>query len=773
MNKSYISLEDEEESLPVCEKLRISDAHAAHTLWQDLKQADSKASAARAHIESMLSGDPPWTPQVLENAGQADKCNLNFQEGKAVIDAAMTPFYDLTNSSENLITCEVTEGDPHLRQAYALQISKEFTKTVKTWPGFEFNRQLLSREFVVHGIGVAYFNSTSDFRFSVAGLLDWKIPRKTPADIEQIPYVGIYKEYPVDELFGYIKDPEIAMLAGWKVGTVKNAIKKAIENKSGKKYETWEQIEQQMLQDDLLTGRSLADIVRVVHMYVKEFSGKITHLIICEDEPSDFLYFNAERFENLTEAMVIFAYGVGKGYYHTIRGAGDMIYSIVQTQNRLRCQAYDCANGAASVMLQPEDSSGRALEDMSLTQFGPFQILPPGVKVVDRALPNLAHSVLPIINDMSSVLRQVTGHYQQRASSAGSGPEKKVLEIQLDAQREAALSNAAINLFYGPLDSLYEEMFKRISRPNYYPHDPDYKYVNQFRKGLLKRGVPLVLLGSVIEVKASRSIGGGSASNRTLALTNALQFSGSMPEAGRVNLIRDIIATNMDYDQIDRYLPAADTEISASLDRQLAEFESNFMRQKMKSSVLSGQNHTIHLKVHMLDAEAMMAMLQNGSVSPVDMLAYLSLLVPHCQEHLSKVSSDATNAAVIGTITQRVQQLSASAERLNNEIMAAMEAQKNQEEAEMQRMMAQEQARIAELEQKAAAAESGGEDKVALKLQKEIMAFQTKMELEKQAFAQKLAQRDAEFKQKLLFKDLETSKILNNKLDNRSNEEPI
>ena len=58
-------------------------------------------------------------------------------------------------------------------------------------------------------------------------------------------------------------------------------------------------------------------------------------------------------------------------------------------------QAIDNAMLAGSPMVQPEDE--RSLENFAFNYFGPFAILPPNMKFVDRAAPNTSQTMMPVM----------------------------------------------------------------------------------------------------------------------------------------------------------------------------------------------------------------------------------------------------------------------------------------------------------------------------------------------------------------------------------------
>ena len=108
-----------------------------------------------------------------------------------------------------------------------------------------------------------------------------------------------------------------------------------------------------MKNNDIHTGIQ-NPTVAVLHFWVKEMDGSISHYMAAENSPKDFLYKKVSRYQNAEQAYVMFTYGVGSnGTYHSVRGLGQRIFAHVQTSNRLRCQQIDGAMLSSAIMIQP------------------------------------------------------------------------------------------------------------------------------------------------------------------------------------------------------------------------------------------------------------------------------------------------------------------------------------------------------------------------------------------------------------------------------------
>lgn len=736
---------------------RVGDVDAARSIYLSLKKADEGSSRNRALIDGMFNGAPPFNANDLKEVGQGERTNLDFGEAAALKDQALAGYYDLTNSVDMLARVRTTYGSPEQAAEWSEIIGEEFHRTLRGWSEFEFNHQRLSDFFVTHGVGVAYFEDELDWRWRVTGLNEFRIPRGTRASEAEIEVATVDREYRSDELYGFIRDPEIAASLGWDVATVKEALKRACAQDTTTSLGDWEKLEVELKNNDILYGTAKSKVVKVVHMWVKEFCGCVSHLIFLQEPlPTDvgamkesFLYRKEKRFDSPTQCWVTFTYGVGNGTYHGIRGLGFKIYPHIQVLNRLRCGMVDGALLSSSLIVQPSDSSTRALDDLTLTYYGPYALFPPGLKIVDKAVPNLQQNIIPVINDMAMQMSNNTGAYQTRANTGDSNQARTAYEVKAQLQKEAVLSNASINLFYHPWKRILTEVFRRLTRRDYNAREPGGKEAVEFRKRLLKRGVPEEAIHRVINVEPVRAIGYGSPAMRMAAIDETMSIFGSLDEMGRINLLRDRVAARFGQEVVDRYIPAPQTTLRPPLDFKIAVLENATMSSGSPIPVSPGENHFIHASTHLNAVDQLDRAVAEGASNPMEALSAFQMFLPHLGEHLAQLGSDLVRKDQVALMRQRHQQLTASAQRLADELQAMQENQQKAQQAEAERqqtaLMAEYQAmqkKLAESEQLSPEAQQRLMERRA-ELQMKIEKHQADLQMKDAQTAQKLALEDA------------------------------
>lgn len=708
---------------------RLKDVSAAIAIYGTLRRADERSSANRARQDGMFDGAPPYDQRVLQSTGQGSRTNLNFGEAQRFLDIAMSAFVDLYSSLERLVSVKLRGGEPAMRQEAQDIISEELTNALREWPEFHSSYLRLCGEFTKHGVSVAYFDSPEGWKFRVCGLSDFLIPRQTVASEEGIEVACARRQYLLHELYGFVRDEEVAAKLGWDVEEVKRVITKNARTtgRTGTStFSDWESTQRELKNNDLYTGLENTT-VQVLHFWVREFDGSVSHFMCAEEGPKSFMFRKTSMFDAPEQAYVLFSFGVGtNGTYHSIRGLGHRIFNHVQTSNRLRCQMIDGAMLSSAVMIQPE--SPRALEDLSFTFYGPYSVLSPNVRIVEKAIPNLSNSVTPALNDLQGQLAQNVD-LMSTYGPGQSSPYRNNLQVEHDLAVSSRLTGSTLNLFYASWNRLLREVVRRFILGDAKKD----KAVSGFYQRCAERGVDMALIKTLDPSKttAVKAIGAGSQANRLLALRELNGISGAFDDVGRRNLIRDITATRVGYDLVDRYAPAA-PEPRMTVDAKIAMMENQAMAAGTPVVVLDSEMHGMHLRVHAPELQGLLAATDSGEADPVKVLPLVQALAEHVNQHLQLMAGDPAAKPQVAEVKQLLQ------------IAQEVITNTGRKVLKMQRDAAQQGAAG---EQPAAGGPSNGE----LKLQE----HQIKMEIARQKAELDMRIREAKFQQEQAMRDAE------------------
>ena len=706
---------------------RLKDVKSAVNIFATLHRADEKSAVNRARVDAMFDGAAPYNTGKLALSGQSLKTNLNFGEAQRILDVALSAYVDLYSSLERFVDVKATTGERSEVGPKEEIVAEELTHLFRNWPEFHSSYLRLCTTFIKHGVGIAYFDSADDWRFKVGSFADMLIPRQTPATEESIDVAVGRRQYHLHELYAFIRNEKAAKAVGWDVDEVKRVMVKNVKHtgRTGNRslLGEYESLQAEFKNNDIHAGIQ-NPTVDVLHFWVREMDGSISHYICAEDTPKQFMYKKASRYEKPEQAYIMFTYGVGSnGTYHSIRGLGQRIFNHVQTSNRLRCQQIDGAMLSSAVMIQPENQ--RSLDELQFTFYGAYAVMSPNVKIVEKAIPNLGTAVQPALQDLTQQLQLNTDTISTYGPQQGS-PYRNQMQVVSDMDVATRISGATLNLFYASWNRLMREMVRRVVQSK-----KQVTAVKDFYSRCEKRGVDAEFIKKldVERTKAVRSIGSGSLANRLVSLRELQGISGQFDDVGRRNLTRDIVSTRVGHDLADRYV-SAEVESRPAVDSKIAVLENSQLQQGQPVPVVSNELHGQHLQVHAPLLQQLIEGINAGQVDPQQALPALQALYQHISETVQFAAGD---PALEGLVSQTNQILQFAEEAINNTMKALEKIQRDQAQA---------------------AQESGeqptGPSEVDMKMQKaqvEMQIAQQKAELDmaikQRKFEQEQAMRDA------------------------------
>lgn len=637
---------------------RVKDARAAQSIYKNLKQGDQKSNAQRQRVQAMFDGTPPYSDATLKSMGQGFRTNVNFGEGENYLEEGLAAYVDMITSTDSLVRIETNFGEEKERKEWNRIMSEEYSFQLRTWPNFNFQFLNLCLHFVGHGVGINYFDDAGSWKWRSSGLGDFLLPRQTPAFASAIEVACAERRMTTTELYRNIENADEARALGWNIKPTVKAIKEACDDHD--QWDgglDWEKFQAEVKNNDLYLGSKTAK-VKVVHMWVREFDQSITHIIARQEgDDKEFLYHRPNKYKNIQEAFTFFTFGIGtNGTFHSIRGLGYKIFSQIQLNNRIRSQAVDNAMLAGSPMLQATDE--HALEDLAFNYFGPFAIMPPGVEVMDRAIPNVSTTMMPVLEDLSNLTQRRTGQYSSQGVF-GKDQRKTRFEVAAQLEQNSKLSATSQNLFYAPWDAHNIEVARRFHNPDYVEAWDGYEEVAEYRDRCLARGVPEEALMAVDHKKtrAVRAVGNGSQSNRIVQLQQLNELAGTFDEEGRHNLHRDQTAAVVGQEAADRYIPARPST-RVTHDARIALLETNDLLSGREFEPFPDDLHLVHLEIHTPKMEEVFQQVQEGQIDLIAAYQQTVNLFHHCVSHLEFMQSDFSVAHRVNEFNERLQQLS-------------------------------------------------------------------------------------------------------------------
>ena len=647
---------------------RLANPQKLRDIHVRFREDDRINAHNRALAQGLLDGESPYAEIDIED--HPDVTNINFQGAEEQLERAKAPYDRILNSGENLVAVRTLYGQDQERTQWEAIMDEEISATIRDSEDFPYESDFLIHKHLWEALGVAYWTDDIDWRFRAAGQGKFFFPRGAAITEARQDIVTLEAEMTITELYkkaieGHDEDSK------WNRTVAIEAIRKATSREPN--YTDWEQIMEEVKNNDLFVGTRLP-VVRVVHAYVKEFGGKVSHYIIPEescDHEEAFLYKSRDTYNSMTEAFVLFPYGKGTNMkIHGLRGLGYKIYPFEQQRNRLNGRVIDKGMQQSSLMVQASDETDMA--NIALTYIGDMSVLPPGVSFPNVPTMDLQRSVFPAIDLMERLRNNRTAGYSHENVFDGDQRKTKA-EVMAHLEQSAALSDSSINFFCNPMDRLIQQKVRRMTARGYHPSMPGGEEVRELKLRLVRRGVPLEAFHRIDwkRSKLVRVIGAGSSAAKTIGLQRMQELRPRMDDVGQKNLDRELAIDAVGVAGADKFFPR-DGEFRTTVDTQIAILQNAQLMQGIEIPVLSSDPHMPHAREHIKPMLEDYELVAGGQMEEMEFAQKYILLYPHTVEHIQRVEGDITVSEEAAAMRQMLQRIE---EFINNGIKALEAAQ--------------------------------------------------------------------------------------------------
>ena len=673
---------------------RMSDPISAQSLVAALMNNDSARSRKRSLVKGLADGYPPYRASDLRKAGRADACNVNWRIAESYLASALGAFYDIFHEAETYSTIQYgLDAGPGYSE-YSKIVTEEFDCMQKEDASFDYAMQISQYEMVLFGSGPLFYQDEFNWMCVPSRHRDVLIPERAKSSTDEWELCVVLQEYSPTELYAMIRNEQAASGRGWNVPATRTSIINATEDRNPDTARgAWEWHEQE-LKNNSFAYNARSKVIRCAHLLFREFplpgeiKGGITHKIVLQSASDEgknspaFLFDKVRRYQNWNEVIhpMYYDHG-GGGEHHSVVGMGVKMYSAMEYQNRLLCKMADDAF-APRTFFKPSGSSDK--QKMMIANFGPYGIIPPNLNMEQGAINPFLNESISLNRELSSIVSSNLSQYRQGLGEKSGNPIT-AREADIRSSEQARLGATQLNRYYAQLDSLYAERYRRAVSPSLTATWPGGSQARAFIQRCINRGVPPeVLRKAKAKVLSSRVVGSGSLAQRQQSLEFLLGMVAMLPEMGRTQLVRDVIAARAGQKNADRYYPP--DNISRMSDDQQAEAMDKVagMKVGIPPMVTSSQNPAIYASVFIRAANDAIDSLQQGA-APEEVLAFLDLAGPSIAAHLDRMRGDATRKGAINQMESALKDISTAADQLRAAVeqRVAEQAQAQRDQAEV------------------------------------------------------------------------------------------
>lgn len=677
---------------------RVKDAASAERLFQSLWKNETLRQAEYAKVLGQLDGNKPFDQRALDELAQNWRCNENFLDAASTLDQVLVGYWRLVHDVPNLVSVEVHDQTARASQ-YAKIFERAFSRFIKDW-GCDYvtNYLRLAYNHAALGKGVAFFEDERSPRWRAGKATDVVVGSRAPANIDKIDLMFVRDEITISELWDHVrtdKNAEYSENRGWNLAAVRALIKRYFEdnNTLGNHQQP---IDFMRVQEELRDNSSLysetCGPIGVVHMWCKDWDGKVTHSIFATGlkdgaQPEGFLFddFGVEgRGEALSDAVALVLFDVGgvSGTLHSVKGFAQKNFGLASITNRLKSRMVDRTMLDAVNLL---DTEAIREDQIEIQQMGPVNVFPKGVEQMQY------YPSGNIIAEAIGLLEGQQAHNNARYREQGRQIEQTQTATQANilAGLQSQVDTANATLYLTQIgDQFFARQIARMRRAG--NTDPDAK---KFKDRCKAAGMPEdVFHLADITVKTGANPGTASSTLRAQVAESLIRMSGSRLVNDRW-AFETYISNTIGSNAIHEALVPEDESSKDDRQKREAVQENAHMGDGVGMPVAKADLHEVHLEEHLGPAVQIVKVYEQTQQITPDQLLFLQLAVPHMQEHFQYLGADNFKVSSYKQLWPAFSELVSRFSKIENRLLA--EATRAQQGGGMSPQAAQMQPQLA------------------------------------------------------------------------------
>ena len=612
-------------------------------IHQTLFNEDLLSSQKRAMVQAAIDGEAPYSNQKERLAGQSGRSNINFGQLAQAVEEAQMPYFRLLESLDVLCSTPTKYGDTETRTNLEPVLAEEITRMIKNWSGFLPLWGQLSLLYVSEGIGFSLFSDAIDWRWQVKGLQHLKFPRRIRADVNYLDIVTCEDTMRPDELYSKItaEEPLEDEQKYWNKEAILKTIKETARSQ-GLNANDPQEVAETWKDNDLSQGLT-ANTVRVIHGYVRELDGTVSHYLARYDGEGDWLYKCEGKFKDISSLITSFIGSVGSnGDFQSIRGLGYRLFPATSGQNRLLNKFLDQACIASTPHLSTSNEDANV--EQMIRPMGPYMLMADGTAFQEIQTPDFSKNLIPAIDALNGIASSRAAASAPSAAGGMSRTQKTKYQVQTETEQSGALQSSGFSMFMAAWERHLRCVLSRVSREDYLITDPGGKEVHELRLRLVARGIPLEALYrlDVKAVEVNTGLGKGSASERRSVTSILNETLWPRLDAKGKNILDRMTAASYAGTQIAKMLVPDITGGRPPIDAQVAQLENSLMSLGKPPAFEPNQDHVVHIDKHLEDLYQINTQLTQMQIELRPAIDQMQPIWEHCiNQHLPLI--DPTN----------------------------------------------------------------------------------------------------------------------------------
>ena len=465
-------------SLEASNRVVTSVSQAVQMTETDILDARKLVIAAR-RITAKKQGSPPYNPATLKAQGKSWKRNISTRFLQKELSRAAPRLYMPILTASTMTAAELPAGWP--RGQEKTQFFRDtMTRAFRGWRKNDMFWRGLAGEVCDYGFTFAAWTDPMEWRPHLCRMDRGFVPRGTEVMDTKLARFTLKWDYRPDELLKLARDAVDAGSEHWKKDAVAAAVDAATLPSMPQdmtQLRKWEElIREQSWDYNTSRGQRM---IETRHLYVLEYSGKVSHYILWPNGPQDsqLLFEHLDIYDETDSAVIPLVFGYGDGTIHGSWGAGQLLYDLAAQVEKVRCDSIDNLLNSNKARLQVPNAKDAATAALVVND---TTIIATGAQFAQNVggISGDPKGYMALDDRMTQWAQEIVGSYLPPIPQQPS--DIKAAQVNAAIAREAEVQKDVLEAWLKQVALVIAQMTRRMLNP-----DTDDEYAIGVRKKLL------------------------------------------------------------------------------------------------------------------------------------------------------------------------------------------------------------------------------------------------------------------------------------------------
>jgi hypothetical protein len=472
------SPEVDESSMEANNRVVTSVAQAVQLTETDILDARKLVIAAR-RITAKKQGSPPYNPATLKAQGKSWKRNISTRFLQKELNRAAPRFFMPILTASTMTASSLPSGWPKGQEKTQF-FRDTMTAAFRGWRKNDMFWRGMAAEVCDYGFGFAAWTDPYEWRPHLCRMDRGFVPRGTEIMDDKLARFTLKWDYRPDELLKLVRAATASGSENWKKDAVAQAVDAATLPSMPQdmtNLRKWEELIREQSWD-YNYSRSQR-MIEARHLFVLEFSGKVSHYILWPDGPADsqILFEHLDAYDNTDQCVIPMVFGYGDGTIHGSWGAAQLLFDLAAQVERVRCDSIDNLLNSNKARLQVPNAKDAATAQLVVND---TTIIATGAQFAQNVggISGDPKGYMVLDDKMTQWAQEIVGSYLPPIPSQGSKAATDIVDQA--RQREAAIAQDNLEAWLKQVALVIAEMTRRMLNK-----DSDDEYAQAVRAKLL------------------------------------------------------------------------------------------------------------------------------------------------------------------------------------------------------------------------------------------------------------------------------------------------